>query len=263
MNLSKTRKALLLILVFVLVSSLSLFLGKQWMENKARQQIKLLKVAMDNNLDFGNIQQKTPKIHKNFSELKVNNNDLVAWLCVEKSDVALAVMQTKFDEEYYLRRNFHGDYDYFGTLFMSEGSRADLTSENTVIYGHNVESGEMFGFLEDYRKAEYLEENPYIQLLNENEYKTYKIFAVYEIQVNEDQEFHYDKINDFNTNEDYDEYLNQLVQRSLYDQSDFPKNRENLLTLSTCDYSKHNNRLVVVAYEWIGESGNEDEREIK
>ena len=76
--------------------------------------------------------------------------DVRGWLTIPESGIDYPVLQSSPEEpEYYLRRDYQGNYDINGSLFL----QADCIlgeSGNLTIYGHNMNSGAMFGNLDQY-----------------------------------------------------------------------------------------------------------------
>lgn len=102
---------------------------------------------------------KTTIITDDANSSKSNNNktqieNCVAWVEIPNTDIDYPVMQKKNDPEYYLRRNYKGEYSYSGTPFFD--SKCSLeTSQNLIIYGHNMKDGTMFSGLMKYKNNEY------------------------------------------------------------------------------------------------------------
>ena len=86
--------------------------------------------------------------------------DVRGWLTIPESGIDYPVLQSNAeDPEYYLRRDYRGNYDINGSLFL----QADCIlgeSENLTIYGHNMNSGAMFGNLDQYASYEYWKAHP-------------------------------------------------------------------------------------------------------
>lgn len=70
------------------------------------------------------------------------------------------VVQGK-DNSYYLHRDLDKSYKYSGTLFINADNNANFTDDNTIIYGHNMTSGSMFGNLKRYKSKSYYQEHKY------------------------------------------------------------------------------------------------------
>ena len=56
------------------------------------------------------------------------------------------------DNNYYLYRLLDGSYNKNGTLFVDAACKADFSGRNTIIHGHHMRSGAMFGHLVEYKK---------------------------------------------------------------------------------------------------------------
>lgn len=90
-----------------------------------------------------------------FEELQKVNKDIYAWLEIPGTNVSYPILQHPTEDEYYLRRNYKGEDDKEGCLFTecsyNDGNMGDRM---TVIYGHNMKNGEMFGSLQELYSGE-------------------------------------------------------------------------------------------------------------
>lgn len=103
-------------------------------------------------------------IEVDFSVLKSECPDIAAWLYCEDTPINLPVVQGE-DNEYYLHRLTDGTLNSNGTLFIDCRGAADFSDFNTVIYGHNMKSGRMFGSLQNYKDPAYYKAHPVLWLL--------------------------------------------------------------------------------------------------
>lgn len=183
-----------------------------------------------------------------YDELWQQNQDLAGWLTMEGVD--LPVMYTPEDPEYYLRRAFDGSYALSGSLFLAEGWSPQ--SNHAIIYGHNMNNGDMFGNLDRYRDKEYAQAHPLLRFDTLTEEREYTVLAAFYSQVypQHDQDaFHYYQYTDLSAPEVFQEYLQKVQAAALYDTGARPQYGDRLLTLSTCSYHKKNGRFVVVAFQ--------------
>lgn len=123
---------------------------------------------------------------------------------------------------------------------------ANDQSENLVIYGHNMKTGTIFGCLTGYKEADYYTEHPEIEFDTVYGDGTYEVFAAFAIDVAADTSFPYNQYIDMDE-ETYNDYVDEVIRRSDVDTGIRPSYGEQLLTLSTCEYSSENGRYVVVA----------------
>lgn len=164
-----------------------------------------------------------------FQEMKQANNDLVAILYIEGTDIYLPVVQT-VDNAYYLNHNFYHSYSEYGCPFIDSVANADFTSRNTFIYGHNIfGSSGMFSFLKNYMNKPYQEQHPYIHLITED--KTYRAYVFSAYKANDDAESYQPNITD---DISYQRYLDLITATSYYQTDLQPSVDEKIITLYTC-----------------------------
>ena len=110
-----------------------------------------------------------------------------------------------------------------------------------------MKDGSMFGLLRNYRSKSYWEKHRYIYFDTLTERHTYEIFAVFTTVATKGKGFAYHQFVDADDQEEYDEYIRDCQNVDLYDTGITPQYGDKLITLSTCEYSQKNGRLVVVA----------------
>lgn len=117
-----------------------------------------------------------------FAALRADYPDIRAWLTVPGTPVDYPVLQSSAaDPEYYLRRNFKGEYRTAGSLFF----QADCSPEGRcmVVYGHNMADGTMFGCLPKYLDFSYCASHKMIRLETPDGILEYRVAAVLETDV--------------------------------------------------------------------------------
>lgn len=118
-----------------------------------------------------------------FETLGAEYPDLVAWLYGPDTKINYPIVQAA-DNDYYLRRLPDGTGNSAGAIFMDHRNKADFSDGNTLVYGHNMRNGSMFGSLKKYRSQDYYEEHPVLFLLTpEGDYRA-EIFAAFAISAN-------------------------------------------------------------------------------
>lgn len=113
-----------------------------------------------------------------FQEIAKENPDFAGWISIEGTNIDYPVMQTTWEPEYYLHRNFAGEYSYAGIPFVGTG---DLKAEggDVFIYGHNMRNGTMFADLLKYQNEEFWKEHPVIVLDRLWKHQKYEVFAAF------------------------------------------------------------------------------------
>lgn len=182
-----------------------------------------------------------------YAALYEMNQDFIGWLSISGTSIDYPVMQTPDDPEYYIDKDFNGNMDANGTLFLD--ARCTLVSDNLIVYGHNMKSGRMFGTLEEYEDEAYYQKHPEICFDTLEEDGTYEIIAVFLSQVysNDSDVFKFYDYTEFHTREVFDAFIDNIKALSLYDTGVEAAYGDSLLTLTTCEYSRENGRFVVVA----------------
>ena len=193
-------------------------------------------------------ETEIPDILPEYEILYNKNKKLIGWLKIDDTNIDYPVMQTT-DNEYYLDHNMNQEYDKNGTIFMDKDCDVLRPSTNYILYGHHMKSGQMFGQLDLYKKKSYYEEHPYINFDTIYEKGTYQVMYVFRSKVYKETEivFKYYQFIDANSEQEFDSYMKEMAELSLYDTGVTAEYGDQLLTLSTCDYQETDGRFVVVA----------------
>ena len=176
-----------------------------------------------------------------FNKLKEQNNEAVAWLKVNNTNIEYPVVKSR-SNSFYLDHNFDKAQNLAGWIFADYKNKFDGTDKNIVIYGHNMRDGSMFGTLKNILNSDWYnnDENTNIILDTENEKCTYKVFAVYQIE----SEDYYIQTKFKNDNE-FEKFINTLKARSIKEFDTEVSKDDTILTLSTC---ANNNKYRVVLH---------------
>lgn len=177
------------------------------------------------------------------------NPDIVGWISIDGTNVDYPVMQTVYDEEYYLHRNYYKEETKSGLPFMDNRCITRLPSTNLIIYGHNMKSGAMFADLLKYESKSYYEKHKFIRFDTIYEEAMYEIIAVFKSNVSYvgENTFKFYNFIQADTPEEFENYYNTIRSMSLYDIDATAVSSDYLITLSTCEYSVEDGRFVVVA----------------
>jgi sortase B len=188
------------------------------------------------------------------------NSDVVGWLSIPDTEIDYPVLQYKYDEnEYYLTRNIYRESVKAGSIFLDYRNLFDVVengrklyenSTNLIIYGHNMHDYSMFGSLKYYiNNASYYDEHPIIELNSNYRKYQYKIFAMIIVDVNDttDTEFDYWNHLNFADETEFYDYVNEIKRRTVRLTDVDVTYGDQLLTLSTCNSTFSEGRLVVFA----------------
>ena len=232
-----------LILVIIAIISIITIYNTYYKETKTDDILSDIKVD-----ETQITETKTEKMLQ-LEELKKENNDIVAWLEILNTKINYPVLQTS-DNEYYMKHNYKKEKSGDGSIFLDKDYNWDIPSSNLLIYGHNNKNGNMFQDLLKYEDENYYKEHPTIQFTTVNEDCTYDIIAVFKSRVyykSEQNVFRYYYFINAENEEEYNNYVEESKKASLYDTGKTAEYGDQLLTLSTCEYSQEDGRFVIVA----------------
>ena len=185
-----------------------------------------------------------------YQDLYEQNKDLVGWIYIMDTDVNYPVMQTVDDPEYYLRRDFYGNKDKAGTIFVDSRCNIINPTSNTIIYGHNMTNGTMFGTLKNFLEESFYLSHRTIIFNTIYEKRTYEIEAVglSEVAYQDDADsYRYYNFVSAGSEEEFDEFKEYVAEHSIFNKDvDISMDNE-LLTLSTCNSYTEDGRLFIVA----------------
>ncbi|MBQ7091003.1 MAG: class B sortase [Clostridia bacterium] len=181
-----------------------------------------------------------------YAAVAAKNEHFVGWVSIEGTPLNYPVVQTPNDPEYYLRRGYDQKYSYYGVPFADAACTVP-GGDNIVIYGHNMDNGTMFAALEDYRKKSFYEAHRYLRFDTLEGYGTYEVIAVVKTVAGAADEFKYYQFTDATDAAEFEAYVEECKKRSLYEIEATAAYGDELLTLSTCEYTNENGRIAVIA----------------
>ena len=176
------------------------------------------------------------------SELSQMNSDFIGWLRIENTGIDYPVVQTS-NNVHYLTHDFWNHYSPAGVPFMD--FETPLSSDNIIIYGHNMKNGTMFSNLVQFKNEDFYKEHPVIKFETLESSKSYKIVSILLIDVANLQGLTFTEFTDLDAKR---EFINLIKTQSLIHINESITENDRFLTLCTCDQNR-NNRLLVIAKE--------------
>lgn len=238
-----------IVLVAILVTSIIYIIMNYTDDKKQNKVFEELESIIMEEQEEKDEEKKDESI--NLKELYELNNDFIGWLKINDTNISYPVMQTDNNrKDYYLRKNFYKEYSQLGTPYIAEYCNVQ-TSDNVIIYGHHITNYQMFGELEKYKNKEFYDNHKMINFNTIYRNADYEIIAVFKTVAHTGFKY-YEFINSNSQNE-FDTFIKRCKELSLYETGKTAKYGDKLLTLSTCEYSAKNGRLVVVAKKIIAE----------
>lgn len=180
--------------------------------------------------------------------LHEQNPDIVGWIKIDDTRVDYPVMWTPDDPEFYLRRNFQKEDSVAGTPFLDAASTMPGSS-NWLIYGHNMKNGTMFHDTLKYEDKAFYDGHKTIHFDTLEGEGLYEIVAVCYTQIYEEnaQVFKYYQYASIVDEASFNAYVQGVKALSIYDTGVTPVWGDQLITLSTCEYSVEDGRFIIVA----------------
>lgn len=183
-----------------------------------------------------------------FEDVKDINEDLVGWIKIGGTVIDYPVLQSN-DNLYYMSRNIFDEKSNYGSIFADVKSDINRPSENIILYGHHMRNGTMFGSLKSYEKKSFYDNHKVIDFHTLDTHSKYEIIGVFKTTVynTSDDEFPYYLYINIRSEKLFNEFIAKVKELSFYETGLEAQYGDELLTLSTCEYSSDNGRLVVVA----------------
>ncbi len=105
-------------------------------------------------------------------ELLLINEDTRGWLTVDGTHIDYPLVQGDTDMEY-INTDVFGEFSLAGSIFLSCMNSSDFSDPYSLIYGHHMDNGGMFGDVMEFQDADYFESHQSGMLYLPHE--TYKI----------------------------------------------------------------------------------------
>lgn len=227
-----------LIIAFVILADvcfIKLYMDKSEDKKQVQQFERIVSVVEENE----NAENK-------YAALYQQNKDFVGWISIPYTRIDYPVVQSKSNPDYYLNHNFKKEYSRFGVPFVQENCDIE-TSDNIIIYGHNMRNKTMFNDLLKYEDRDFYTEHKLIYFDTLNSESVYEIIAVYKTVANSGSGFAFNDFVNMDDEKEFDMFIDTCKSLSLYETGISAEFGDELFTLCTCEYSRDNGRLVVLA----------------
>jgi sortase B len=188
------------------------------------------------------IKDNAPNVLDKMKPLLEINSDTVGWIKIPNSGVIDYPVLQSDDNEYYLKHDFTRQSKKHGQIFMDYRNNPQNLDANTILYGHNMMDGLMFGVLPKYKNADFAKKCSTIEFGTDYQEYKWQVFAVYVTNIKDNY-----LITNFASDDDFMKYINTAKKKSLINFNVDVKPGDKILTLSTCTYDFKNARFVVHA----------------
>ncbi|MCL2169631.1 MAG: class B sortase [Defluviitaleaceae bacterium] len=191
--------------------------------------------------------RQSAAIRENFDRCAVlharyitGNNAIIAHITVPGTALDYAVVHCN-DNFFYLTHDLFGQPNENGAIFLDYANSPSFTDPNTIIYGHNRQSGMKFHDLELFQEQDFFEKNSTIRLATLEGKLIYEIFAVFTAHIS----FQYIQV-DFASDDDFLSLMTEIKDRAMHTRDVTIEADDRILILSTCTNIGPTGRLAVV-----------------
>ena len=254
---NRITKIILVLLIVVLTIS-SYFFIKELVKNKKETELfddlqeiveNTEKTTHENpfsddlEINEGNMSSQNTY---NLENIKNINSDVIGWIKIDGTNIDYPVMQ---NGDYYLHRNIYKNYSSHGTPYLADYCNIKY-SNNLIIYGHHMKDNTIFSQLEKYKTYSFYNEHRYIKFYTIEGKKTieniYEVMFAFKTIAYSDEGFKYYTYTNFHNEEDYTEFVENCRKLEFYNTGVIGTNKDKYITLSTCEYSQKNGRMIIV-----------------
>lgn len=210
--------------------------------------------------DIGGLRFEDMENPIDFASLQAINEDIIGWIEVEALDINYPVVIGE-DNDYYLHRTFRRQDNFAGSIFLDYMCRPNFSGRNTIVYGHNMKNGSMFGSLKEFRNQETYDKSPYFWIYTKDRIYQYEIFSCAEVGT-------YSEVYqiDFGTPEEFQNFIDVAKSRSVVGNDVDVSLRDTVVTLSTCTGNTETRFVVqgkrVRTYNAVEKAGGYGELEV-
>lgn len=198
-------------------------------------------------LEIGNEANMNPATLVDWDYLRATNSDTIGWIMIPDSRVDYPIVQTTNNTRY-IKTNFFGETNYYvspGAIFLDCNAHNDFSSQNSVLYGHNMNDGSMFHTLELFLEKSYFDAHSIIYVITPQHLYELQPLALNEIHASETS---YVQAS-FGNTEELHSYIQKFISESLVTIGTEKANIsqiERVVTLCTCDNNSNDYRYLLL-----------------
>lgn len=250
-EIKKKIKLIIFILTIIILLSIAYIIKDYVDKEKLKETSDLLnsieieenRIAEDIDISEPTKTERMLQVEK----LQEQNEDIVGWIEIVGTNINYPVLQGD-DNTYYMTHDYKKNKNTYGSIFLDKDYDWNIPSNNYLIYGHNLNNGTMFQELLKYADESYYKEHLTISFTTADEEGVYDIISVFRSKVynTNDNVFKYYFFINPKTEEEYNYYIKNIKDISLYNIEKTADYGTQLVTLSTCSYHVKDGRFVVV-----------------
>ena len=178
-----------------------------------------------------------------YRDLLTRNKDYRGWITLDGTKVSYPLVKGE-DNDYYLKRSFDGNYDNNGTVFMDYRNFGFGFSQHTILYGHNMKDGSMFGDLKKFKDERFALANRIIEIEDLYGTRYYEVYASYYAEADSGL-----IRTEFSSMLEFQDFVDGQMAQSSVAYGRQVQGDDRILTLVTCSYEVDDGRYLIHAVE--------------
>lgn len=168
------------------------------------------------------------------------NPDVCGWLTIKDTSIDYPLVQGKTNMEY-INKDVEGNFSLSGSIFLDYRNNTNFDDSYSIVYGHHMEGGRMFGNLASFLKEDYFNQHQIGTLYQMDSSKTIQIFAVVESDAFDSILFHPIKEDRFSK----ETLLKRIDEKAIHRRTIPINDGDDIIGLSTCYNTNTNGRILV------------------
>ena len=156
-------------IIIVTVLGVAIFLFIAWYNSETTQKSQPEIVSTITNKPQG----------YNFNKLKLTYPDIVAWLDVPNTNIALPIVQHPELDYYYLNHNATSAFDAKGAAYIEKKNSSNFEDPVTLVYGHNMRDDSMFSTEHYFENSQFFNDNDKFYVYKPGHKLTYTVVSAY------------------------------------------------------------------------------------
>ncbi len=184
------------------------------------------------------------KIKESFEELDEVNPDICGWITIDNTEIDYPVLQGENNFSY-INTDVYGNFSLSGSIFLDSRNSPDFSDTLSLIYGHHMAGGKMFGDLDKFRNKDFFEKNKTGVLVMPEKVLKLKIVALMTASASDKMIFEPQVL----TAENVSAFCGHIKSGSLYyDEAELSRvgKSTRFIALSTCSNDFTNARTVLI-----------------
>lgn len=177
-----------------------------------------------------------------FKGLQTVNPDIIGWIYIPGTQVDDPILQHPAEDDYYLSHSPEKKRNKLGAVYMHHDTDAGFGDAHTILFGHNMKSGQMFGELSKFEDKDFAEKYPDVWIFLPEEDLHCAVYSTYSCSI-DDLTYTVGYETD---QKNYKEFIYHTLDRSCIPAEEIPTEMDQIVTLSTCTDSGDAEKRFVV-----------------